>query len=605
MSEEATETPIESTPDGGAATTHGDGAVLRGTCVAPGLALGVAHRKDYDLARAQAHRVPLDEIDNELNRLRKALDDSALQLRDLKSKLDGRVDADDIRILDTHLAYLKDSVFIADVENLILGEQMALEGAIAKVIGDFDSIFHLVENETLRQSAVDLRDVGIRVLRNLVQEGPQESAAEAPATRYVLVARELSIVDMFNLKNDHVLGIVTEEGGLTGHAAIFARSMRIPTITAVEGLLSKAFEGDFLIVDATEGLVRVNPGEVVREQYRSAASDAEEPEGADERPAWADRPARTHDGELLDVRAVCGSLPEVDLARRYGMHGLGLYRTELLYLIDNEPPSRDALVRHYRSVATQCADGPVTFRLLHVDSGLEIPWLHPERELNPQLGHCGVRLLLARESLLRRQLQAICLATEGVDVRIAIPFVNDCGEIRRVKEILFEEKLELRRAGESFQDQVQLGCVVETPASLLGIRDVARESEFLAVNLDSLTQYILAADRESGELGSYFESLHPFVLRALSKVASVAANLGRELSVFGVTAVDPTNLAALLGTGLRSFCLPPSQLEAFLDTVAGIDVRSAARGVRAAARSSCPEDMQTNVGAYRHGWAQP
>ena len=209
------------------------GLLLNGLAVSPGLVLGRAHIKDNDLALVEESRVARDEVEGELNRFRRALESSIRQITDLKDRLDGQVAARDARILDTHLAYLKDSVFIADVEELIIGDQMRLDTAIAKVVNDFDRIFRLVESETLRQSAVDLRDVGIRVLRNIETGGEPET--DEP-DRYILVARELSIVDMFDLNNEHVLGIVTEGGGLTSHAAIFARSMRIPTVTGVEDL---------------------------------------------------------------------------------------------------------------------------------------------------------------------------------------------------------------------------------------------------------------------------------------------------------------------------------------------------------------------------------
>ncbi len=579
--------------------------LLRGSSVAPGLVLGQVHRKDYDLARAQPTRVPLDAIDHELNRFRRALDDSATQLRDLKTKLEGRVQPDDARILDTHLAYLKDSAFIADVENLILGQQIGLEAAIAKVIADFDRIFRLVENETLRQSAVDLRDVGIRVLRNLEREagGPPEPVV-APS-QYVLAARELSIVDMFDLSNEHVLGIVTEGGGLTGHAAVFARSMRIPTVVGIEGLLAKVAEGDFVILDATEGVLRVRPGELVVQQYRQAAERLESQERASEPPAWAAGPVRTHDGVELRVAAECGSLPEVDRAAELGMREIGLYRTELLYLVDKEQPSRDSLVRHYAAVVDHAEGAQITFRLLHADSGLGVTYLHTERERNPQLGRAGVRLLLARESILRRQLRAILLATANADARIAIPMVNDCGELRRVKEILFEERMELRRSGTPFREKIPLGCVLETPASLLGLRDLASESDFLLLSLDSLTQYLLAADRDSPELAEHFQTVHPFVLRALKKTAEVCAGIGRELTVFGVTALARANAPLLVGAGVRGFVVPPASLRELLTTLRETDAHAALSALVAAARASCPSEVGTAVAGYRHGFAKP
>ncbi|MEW6074262.1 MAG: putative PEP-binding protein [Planctomycetota bacterium] len=586
-----------------AAAPRPGGPLLRGATVCPGLVLGPAHRKDYDLDRARTERVPLDEVDRELNRFRKALDDSRLQLVDLRSRLEGKVREDDARILDTHVTYLKDSVFIADVENLILNEQMRLEAAIAKVVGDFDRIFRLVRSETLRQSAVDLRDVGIRVLRNLESQAA-EGSGEEPPNEYVLAAHELSIVDMFNLSNEHVKGIITREGGITGHAAIFARSMRIPTITGVDDVLDVVKEGDYLILDATEGTVRVNPDDVVRAQYAETLDRRAGQEEAGGVPEWAQRPCRTLDGIPIEVAASCGNLPEVEGILDLGMGSIGLYRTELLYLVDQAPPGREALIRHYGSVLAGARGAPVTFRLLNVDSSLAVPYLHPERERNPALGRVGVRVLLANELVLRRQLQAILVAGAGRQVRIAVPFVTDCGELRRVKEVLFEERLELRKAGEAFQDAVEVGVVIETPAAMLGIRDLASEADFLLLNLDSLQQYLLAADRNEAAMVEFFETLHPFVLRALAKACEVAEGQGRPIAVFGVSAAQPANVPALIGAGLRRFCVAPAGLREFLDAVVAVDTRTAARAMRAAAQGSCPAETQSLVAGYRHGYAR-
>jgi phosphoenolpyruvate-protein kinase (PTS system EI component) len=525
-----------------------------------------------------------------------------LQLKGLKGRLAGKVSANDARILDTHVAYLKDSVFISDVENLILNEQLALEAAIAKVISDFDRIFRLVQSETLRERAVDLRDVAIRVLRQL--ERPEaERVAEPPPRDYILVARELSIVDMFNLQGEHVQGILTEEGGLTSHAAIFARSMRIPTLTGIKGLLDAAREGDFAIVDATEGIVRFNPDELVRQQYQAALES--EPgidvEGGGP-PKWALQPARTRDGERLVISASCGNLPEVSQAFGLGLGSLGLFRTELLYLVDKEPPSREALFAHYAAVVAAAQGNPVTFRLLHADSSLGLAYLHEAREQNPALGRAGVRALLAREAVLRRQLQAILLAASDAPVRIAIPFVTDCADLRRIKEILFEERLVLRRGGERFQERVDVGVVMETPAAFLGVRDLARESDFLMLSLDQTVQYLLAADRENPALQNKFDALHPFVLRAVKSLVDACAEEAKSLSVFGMTAISAHNLPLLLGSGLREFCVAPVHLRDFLAAVTQIDARRAKKSAESAAAGACLTEAASFVQGYKHDY---
>ncbi len=575
-------------------------SMLRGTPVAPGLSLGFVHRKDYDLLKVQPQRVPLDQIERELNRFHRALKDSRAQLEDLKQRLQGKVPPDHARILDTHVAYLRDTVFLSDVENLILNEQMGLEAAIVKVIADFDRIFRLVENETLRERAVDLRDVGIRVLRNieLQEEGPTSPTGpepEVPDTDvprdYILVARELSIVDMFNLQNEHVAGIITEEGGLTGHAAILARSMRIPTVTGVDKLLDEINERDYVILDATEGVVQINPDELVRSQYREASEQREQASGEATIPDWAVPPFETDDGIAIEVSASAGSLPDVEQAMGLGLESLGLYRTELLYMVEKRRPSLDPLIAHYSAVIAEADGKAVTFRLLTIDSGLGVDYLHDQREANPKLGRSGIRALLANEQVLRTQLQAILRAATGdAKVRIALPFVVDCGELRRVKEILFEERFELRRLRVPFGERVELGTIIETPAAALGVQGLVQESDFLLLSLDSLLQYSLAADRENLDLGSYFEVIHPVVLRLVQDISTRCLEEGKKVTAFGVSAVRSPNLSLLIGCGMRSFSVAPVNMKAFLTDLRSVNAEQASRAASRAAAATCQAD---------------
>lgn len=577
---------------------------LRGTPVSPGVALGPVHKRNVDLGQAALQRVPVDGVEGELNRLQRALVEAREHLIGLKERLADKVPAEDARILDVHLSYLKDSVFISDVENLILNEQLSLEASIAKVVSDFDRIFRLVQEPTLRDRAVDLRDVGIRILRYLEMHRQEEADEGAAPTDYILAAPELTIVDMFNLSGDHVLGILTEAGALTSHAAILARSMGIPTLTGVSGLLDALEEGDFVIVDASEGVVRINPDEVVRDQYKGRV-DAGGHESARVVPEWARRSARTRDGQRVLTPASAGNLPEVQQAVSYGMDEIGLYRTELLYLVDKEPPSVESLVKHYASVVSELRGGSVTFRLLHADSSLEIGQLHAARETNPALGVAGVRLLLAREQVLRNQLQAILRASVGTAVRIAIPFVTDTADLRRVKEILFEERLELRRTGDAFAEDVELGVVIETAAAFLGVKDLARESDFVMLGLDSYVQHLLAADRDNQAVAAYYESLHPVVLRSLDELCTACRSLGKPVTAFGVTACRTENLPFLIGVGLRSFCVPPGNLREFLSEVSKLDGRNARRATRNAMTQSCRAETLTLIDGFRHGYARP
>ena len=361
--------------------------------------------------------------------------------------------------------------------------------------------------------------------------------------------------------------------------------------------------------DAAEGSVRIEPDELVRAQYMASGANARR-DGASGSAEGTQQllrqGAKTRDGQSIQLSASCGNLPEVDQARELGLQGVGLYRTELLYLVDREQPSLETLVAHYSGVLDQAGPDGVTFRLLHADSSLEVPYLHESRELNPSLGLAGVRILFKREAVLRRQLQAILRASPqaGARVRIAVPFVTDCADLRRVKEILFEERYALRKNNQPFRDGIELGAVIETPVAALGARDLMREADFLVLSLDSLLQYLVAADRDNHELRSAFEPVHPFALRMIQQLAEIAEETARPLWVFGVTALSGVNLPLLLGAGLRNFCVAPVGIADFLATLARIDLRQARRNATLAARASCQADLHTLVDSYRHGLAR-
>lgn len=569
------------------------GAVLKGTTAAGGLAVGRVRRRAHEALSGVPSRVPLDGVEHELNRFHQALVRSIAELQALKERIRGEVPAQTARVLDVHTALLKDSAFLADVENLVMNEQMALEGAIAKVVSDFDRIFKLVSNQSLRERAVDLRDAGLRVLQCL--EGASAAAESDAGAAVVLAAHELSIVDMFNAQHEHVAGIVVESAALDGHAAQMARSLRIPTLVGVEGLLARVQEGDLVVLDASEGVLRVRPDPRLVEQYGGAAR-AEAPRARRSR-----RAPVTRDGTALEWSAQCGSLPEIEEAVESGFDRVGLYRTELLHFVDREPPGVEALAAHYSAVLDAC--GPTVFRLLDADSTMGAAWLHAAREANPALGLAGTRLLLAREPVLRRQLAALLRACDAPTRRlsIALPFVVDCGEVRRVKEALFDERRELRRAGLRCEGQVEVGVVVETPAAVLGIADLARECDHATVALDALQEHVLAADRSNPALAAMHETLHPFVLRALDMVLRAFEAAGKPCFVSGQSAFARENMPFVLGAGARRFVLEARDMDALVEGARATDLREARRAAQSALRASSAGETRTIVDALRHG----
>ncbi|MFT5153162.1 MAG: phosphoenolpyruvate-protein kinase (PTS system EI component), partial [Planctomycetota bacterium] len=358
--------------------------------------------------------------------------------------------------------------------------------------------------------------------------------------------------------------------------------------------------GDFLIVDATEGIVRVRPEDTVREQFLEQSREASQHAQDSSPPTWSEFPAKTQDEVEIEIVAACGNLPEVERGAHIGLPEVALYRTELLYCIDREPPSVDALEAHYRAVLTHAPGESVTFRLLDVDSGDHLTYLHKQPEGNPGLGRLGVRALLANEETLRRQLNALDRAAAGGVLRIAVPKAVDCGELRRVREILFEERHSLEHLGIDHARDAQIGVILETPASVIGARHFADEADFLMVGLDSLQQYLLAADRDNADLSEYFDRLHPYVVRTLMDLVAIGEEFGKPLTVFGVSATSSANLTLLLGAGIRRIAVAPVALRNTLAVVKGIDIENAKKAAKFALDVRSAAEFAPRLDGYGH-----
>jgi phosphotransferase system enzyme I (PtsI) len=270
---------------------------------------------------------------------------------------------------------------------------------------------------------------------------------------------------------------------------------------------------------------------------------------------------------------------------------VGLYRTELLYLIDKQQPSLESLIAHYTAIAREFAGKEVTFRLLDLDSSFQVDYLHEQREPNPALGCTGVRALLAQPAVLRRQLEAILrAAVEGSAVRILVPFVIDASEIRRVKEAFFEVRMDLQRARHPLPEKLEFGAVIETPAAAMGARALCEEVDFLVVSYDSLTQYLLACDRDQSELSERFDSIHPVVLRVLQAILEAAQDEGTTCTVTDVGATRPAILPFLVGAGTRRFALPSVILADVQRSLASFTLERATEASSRAIRAACQAD---------------
>ena len=541
--------------------------IQKGETVANGVAMGTVFLQGYAAADVYLHRISSDQVEEELNRLQQALNKSREQIEKLKSKHGDTLGSNEIRIFDSHIGYLSDPKFIDEVETMVMEERYTVRSCINRVVDNYDRIFQLVESDHIRKRAGDLREVATRVLRNL-DDGQDPSEPARPSGRYILAAKQLSTADMFNLGDERVEGIVAEEGGISSHAAILARSMGIPTITGIRDLPSKLQNGAFVILDAGSGELHISPDERLRTEFertRQELTSVEMPE--------QDKLHVTRDGTEIRLLASCGSIGESSLSRTMGMDGIGLYRTELLFLADARMPTEDMLTHHYTEVVHGSKGHPVNFRLLDVSSRTHVIPLPVEEERNPAMGMHGVRALLHEGHILRRQVRAILRASAGnEEVGILVPFVTGLDDLKLVKAAVLGERLELQKKKIKCAETLSVAPIVEVPAAAFVLQALLTESEFVVVAIDDLQAHLLAADRDNANVRDYYESVHPALFELLGRMSKDVEKAGKKLILFGEGAADPMRVPFYVGVGIQDFSVAPARLNGMLQVLGRFSV---------------------------------
>lgn len=536
---------------------------VRGESVAPGLAVGQVVLRGF-AAEATGRRIAADEIETELNRLREALQKSRAQIEEIKQKQSDNLGEAERHIFDAHLAYLGDAMFVTEIESQVLQERLSVREAVQMVFAKYDRIFQLVESDLLRRRASDLRDVATRLLRNLDTDTVRGAAS--PTGPYILAARRLTTADMFNLDNEKVEGIVAEEGGMSSHAAILARSMGIPTVTGIRDLPRLLRDGDLVVLDASAGELITSPDDTTLAEATAGAQRWKASKAQAPAPSDLSR-HHTRDGTPVRLLGSCGSAGEADLVRTFGMEGIGVYRTELQFLVEKSRPSEDSLVSGYRQVIEGQHGRPVSFRLLDVGSAtLGGEERHQER--NPAMGQRGVRGLLANQDVLRLQLRAVLRAAAGAEgVAVLVPFVTSVAELQRVKAAMLEERVALKKAGVKCASDVEIAPVIEVPAAAMSLGSLLNESDFAVVAVDDLQAHLLGADRDNAAVREYHEMVHPAVFEILARLTKDAERRGKPLILFGESAADPVRLPFYVGVGYRSFSIAPVRLRSALKVI--------------------------------------
>jgi len=546
---------------------------LRGTGVSPGIAMGEALLPRRVVFTSRKEAISAAQVEDEMRRLRRAVDRTRADLVRIKENIREKTGRENAFIFDAHLMILEDPALVSGIESAIREEMVRAEWALSKTNTRYEQLFESFADDYFRQRKSDVSDVLTRVYRNLEAGRGKE---ESPARLHILVAHELLPSEAaLRLSKKLTLGIALDMGGQTSHTAILARSLSVPAVLGLRDVTRSVREGDFVIVDGSDGEIIINPPPAVRREYQ-AKKEKYEAYGR-ELKKTAKLKSVTLDGVRFTPMANIELPEEVPMAVSLGAEGVGLFRSEFIYLQRETLPSEDEHFEVYSKIARGAHPHPVTIRTLDIGGEKSLPRLNIEKEPNPALGLRGVRFSLRNKGLFRIQLRAILRASERKNVRVLVPMVTEVEEIAEFKDLFEEVKADLRREGKGFDETIPVGVMIEVPAAAALTDLFLKEVDFLSIGTNDLIQYFLAVDRSNEPVSYLYKPLHPAVLRLIRSVLLAARKAGKDAAVCGEMAADPLAAIVLLGFGLRTFSMNPIFIPRVKKALRSVESKAAER----------------------------
>lgn len=529
-------------------------SLLNGIAASNGIAIAKAYRLiEPELSTSKRTiEVPSDEQ----ARFRAAIETSKQELESIRVKAEKDLGADKAAIFEAHLLVLSDPELLTPVEDRIKSESINAEFALKETADMFVMMFEQMDNEYMRERAADIRDVTKRVLAHLL--GVQIPNPSMIAEEVIVIAEDLTPSDTAQLNRQFVKGFTTDVGGRTSHSAIMARSMEIPAVVGTKAATAEIQNGDLVIVDGLTGVVHINPTPELVKRYEDeyTAYEAQKAEWA----KLVNEPTISVDGKQVELVANIGTPKDITGVIQNGGEGVGLYRTEFLYMGREQLPTEDEQFEAYKAVLEGLSGKPVVVRTLDIGGDKELPYLNLPKEMNPFLGHRAIRLCLEEQEIFRTQLRALLRASSFGNLKIMFPMIATLGEFRQAKAILEEEKQELLKNGVSVSDHIEVGIMVEIPSTAVMADTFAKEVDFFSIGTNDLIQYTMAADRMNEQVSYLYQPYNPAILRLVKMVVDAAHKEGKWAGMCGEMAGDEVAIPLLLGLGLDEFSMSATSI---------------------------------------------
>ena len=529
--------------------------MARGTGASAGIGIGKAAIMREE--KLVIENTGIEDAEAEKERFKSAVEQSIADVSALADDMASRIGEKEAEILNGHLMLLQDPMLTGEIENQIDNDKVCSEFAVETVCNMYADMFASMDDELMQQRAADMRDIKTRMQKILL--GVQSVDVSLLPAGTILMAEDLTPSVTAGINPDNVAGIVTELGGRTSHSAILSRALEIPAVVAASGILSEVKDGDELILDGESGEIFVNPGsDLIAEYEKRRDAYLQEKE---ELKQYIGTSSTTVDGVTVEIAANIGKPEDVDRVLAYDGEGIGLFRTEFLFMDRNEMPTEDEQFEAYKKVAVAMKGKPVIIRTLDIGGDKEIPYMGLKKDENPFLGYRAIRFCLDRkDDIYRPQLKALLRASAFGNIKIMVPMVTCIEEYREAKELVADIGKELDEAGIAYNKEIQVGIMVETAAASLMADVFAKEVDFFSIGTNDLTQYTMSVDRGNDKVSYLYSTFNPAVLRSIRHIIECGRREGIMVGMCGEAASDPLMIPLLLAFGLNEFSMSASAI---------------------------------------------